>query len=109
MFYTGSRTAACFNFTALDQDCLAELEKLTHAGFLNTEEPGAAIKAANGQSNVLGWERRGPRHNYLEILEVVHTTFIGVFFVHLTVRTRNIKQRLCDRLLSRRHDGGRGG
>ena len=25
---------SCFNFTALDQDCLAELEKLTHAGFL---------------------------------------------------------------------------
>jgi hypothetical protein len=25
---------SCFNFTAVDQNCLAELEKLTHAGFL---------------------------------------------------------------------------
>ncbi len=25
---------SCFNFTAVDQSCLAELEKLTHAGFL---------------------------------------------------------------------------
>jgi len=25
---------SCFNFIAMDEDCLAELEKLTHAGFL---------------------------------------------------------------------------
>jgi hypothetical protein len=25
---------SCFNFVAVDQDCLAELEKLTHEGFL---------------------------------------------------------------------------
>jgi|SRR6185437_1478468 hypothetical protein len=25
---------SCFNFTAVDQNCLTELEKLTHAGFL---------------------------------------------------------------------------
>lgn len=25
---------SCFNFTAVNQNCLAELEKLTHAGFL---------------------------------------------------------------------------
>jgi hypothetical protein len=29
--YTGQ---SCFYFIAVDQNCLAELEKLTHAGFL---------------------------------------------------------------------------
>jgi hypothetical protein len=39
-------------------------------------------------------ESKTAKFNCLEILEAVHKTFMGVSFVHLTVRTRNIKQRL---------------
>ena len=33
------------------------------------------------------------RFNCLEITEAVHKTFMGVSFVHLAARARNIKQR----------------
>jgi hypothetical protein len=36
----------------------------------------------------------GAKFNCLEILEAARKTFMGVSFGHLTVRTRNIKQRL---------------
>jgi hypothetical protein len=39
-------------------------------------------------------QRKTAKFNCLEILEAVHKTFMGISFVHLTVRTRNIKQRL---------------
>lgn len=34
------------------------------------------------------------KFNCLEITETVHKTFMGVSFVHLSARARNIKQRL---------------
>lgn len=34
------------------------------------------------------------KFNCLEITEAVHKTFIGLSFVHLSARARNIKQRL---------------
>lgn len=39
-------------------------------------------------------QRKTAKFNCLEITEAVHKTFIGVSFVHLTARARNIKQRL---------------
>jgi hypothetical protein len=38
--------------------------------------------------------RQTAKFNCLEITEAVHKTFMGVSFVHLTARARNIKQRL---------------
>lgn len=34
------------------------------------------------------------KFNCVEILEAIHKTFMGVSFVHLSARARNIKQRL---------------
>ena len=39
-------------------------------------------------------QRKTPKFNCLEITEALHKTFMGVSFVHLTARARNIKQRL---------------
>jgi hypothetical protein len=38
--------------------------------------------------------RKNMKFNCLEITEAVHKTFMGVSFVHLGARARNIKQRL---------------
>jgi hypothetical protein len=39
-------------------------------------------------------QRKTAKFNCLEIIEAVHKSFMGVSFVHLTARARNIKQRL---------------
>jgi hypothetical protein len=39
-------------------------------------------------------QRKTVKFNCLEITEAVHRTLMGVSFVRLTARTRNIKQRL---------------
>jgi hypothetical protein len=39
-------------------------------------------------------QRKAVKFNCLEITEAVHKTFMGVSFVHLAARARNIKRRL---------------
>ena len=95
-FFAGWRTVKNIETRGIDKrfsemgwSCFAKASPVT-VNLVGLGHAATLIKAFQK----LVRQSKTAKFNCLEILEAVHKTFMGLSFVHLTVRTRNIKQRL---------------
>jgi hypothetical protein len=95
-FFAGWRTVKNVEASGMDKSfsemgwsCFAKASPVT-VNLVGLGHAATLIKAFQK----LVRQSKTAKFNCLEILEAVHKTFMGVSFVRLTVRTRNIKQRL---------------